>query len=805
MFKKVIFLFIVIVFTILLVSCDIGKVEREKPSSKDYKITLNVGEATIERDVFFYNYGDLIDNFPIPIKEDYEFVEWLHNGEKFNKTFFDYESDIILFAVFRKTSFYVTYNLLWNEETFTEKAVDGKVIKPSNPIRANAVFKGWCWDNSLEDQFDFNTVIDQDITLFAKWEYITGVYAGSYHFGVSTNTSKLFLFGSNKNYQRNEPMIENKLDLSHFDGENLVGISGQYALTESGRVFQLGTSSSSYKALGDKTASLIPIEITDLFSGRVVDIKHNTALLDNGKVYVWGENYTGNPAGTAVESSGNLKFPTEVINLEGEFIERIDKIDGLRVAYSKSGRVFIWGLHSIGKLLNNDNSNLIIKYPTDISYLFDAKIVNIASIDGYLYFLLSNGSVTEYTYELKDHTNSFNGEQINHIISGTTGVYLYSNSGSIYFRGSFYNESIERPPFNNGFYNLTGFQELKISTYSNSRSDYIINSERKLIRLSRSLFTDYSDVINYETPVAFIGDGLIQTNMNNYYWLPFINSQNYLPFSKDYFLTPSQIQLELDYDNLHINSKSNYAFSETGSFNFFGGITGKPGITSNSFFEDKGIKSLYEYNNSLFVITSEGLLYSGKYNLEDNFTFANNTLNDEFGLGPIEKVIVMDESLFFVVTTKGEIFEIDLWRKQSKKISLDISGDEIMTISFAKSSWNTTIYLKSGKIYEFDYVSNYDKEIIYPNLVFDYNKEIVKILYGMHSEYMILFADNTVKGYKIVDPMGNEIIQDEIDVLSAYEITDIGVGYGYYIALTSDSKILFWGGNQQLIEIKIEL
>lgn len=48
------------------------------------------------------------------------------------------------------------------------------VDKPADPIRSGYSFKGWYTDEKNGNEFDFNTIIPKDITLYAKWEEKSG-------------------------------------------------------------------------------------------------------------------------------------------------------------------------------------------------------------------------------------------------------------------------------------------------------------------------------------------------------------------------------------------------------------------------------------------------------------------------------------------------------------------------------------------------------------------------------------------------------------------------------------------------------
>jgi len=62
----------------------------------------------------------------------------------------------------------VTFDLGNGEKLTTTTNTQGNVLVPSNPSKNFAIFEGWYLNNTL---FNFNTKINSDITLTAKWEY----------------------------------------------------------------------------------------------------------------------------------------------------------------------------------------------------------------------------------------------------------------------------------------------------------------------------------------------------------------------------------------------------------------------------------------------------------------------------------------------------------------------------------------------------------------------------------------------------------------------------------------------------------
>lgn len=54
-----------------------------------------------------------------------------------------------------------------------------KIVKPSDPSRDDFDFKGWFLDQGLESEFNFETIISENLTLYAKWEEVIVIVEGT--------------------------------------------------------------------------------------------------------------------------------------------------------------------------------------------------------------------------------------------------------------------------------------------------------------------------------------------------------------------------------------------------------------------------------------------------------------------------------------------------------------------------------------------------------------------------------------------------------------------------------------------------
>lgn len=137
-------------------------------NKKEYTVTFDSkGGTSISSQII--EEGNKIVKPIQPKKSGYRFVEWQLNGKKYN---FDsiVKKDITLVAVWNSTKekYTVTFNSNGGTSIATQTIEEGeKVTIPASPTKENYTFIEWQLNGN---NFDFNTKIDKDIILTAKWE-----------------------------------------------------------------------------------------------------------------------------------------------------------------------------------------------------------------------------------------------------------------------------------------------------------------------------------------------------------------------------------------------------------------------------------------------------------------------------------------------------------------------------------------------------------------------------------------------------------------------------------------------------------
>lgn len=121
-----------------------------------------------------YNVTSATFELPVPVKENKVFMGWYDNAEFNGNIISQIEKgtagNLVLYAKYVDTLYEVTFES--NEGSVVPVAkVEGgtKVVQPADPTREGFRFIAWFTDSELTTEFDFNTVVSSNLTLYAKW------------------------------------------------------------------------------------------------------------------------------------------------------------------------------------------------------------------------------------------------------------------------------------------------------------------------------------------------------------------------------------------------------------------------------------------------------------------------------------------------------------------------------------------------------------------------------------------------------------------------------------------------------------
>jgi uncharacterized repeat protein (TIGR02543 family) len=139
-------------------------------------VTFNtMGGSYIRAETVIYKYTATrpVNN---PVREFYAFDDWYTDPEY--TEVFDFEAEItkhvILYAKWTQVTGIVSFNSRLGSPVDPQfVAIGGTAIPPDQPpIRTGYAFECWCSDSAVENEFDFNSSITENITLYARWKII---------------------------------------------------------------------------------------------------------------------------------------------------------------------------------------------------------------------------------------------------------------------------------------------------------------------------------------------------------------------------------------------------------------------------------------------------------------------------------------------------------------------------------------------------------------------------------------------------------------------------------------------------------
>ena len=148
-----------------------------KFNAKTFKVTFesNGGSAVPEISVEYNNKAEL----PTPTKEGYQFEGWYKEETFVTKFTSDnlVDTNLTLYAKW-KLNVVVQYCIVKFETNGGSTIEDLEVVKDSTirvplTVKANSILEGWYKDSEFTEMFNSNTIVDQNMTLYAKWKEST--------------------------------------------------------------------------------------------------------------------------------------------------------------------------------------------------------------------------------------------------------------------------------------------------------------------------------------------------------------------------------------------------------------------------------------------------------------------------------------------------------------------------------------------------------------------------------------------------------------------------------------------------------
>lgn len=148
--------------------------EIPEPGKETFTVTFesNGGSAVEDQTVLE---GDKVERPEDPTKEGYTFGGWYVDEELTTEYDFDVAvvEDITLYAKWEEVPpaiYKVIFESNGGSVVETQSVEEGKTVtKPADPIKEGYTFYGWYTDEELTIEYNFDAVVTDNITLYAKW------------------------------------------------------------------------------------------------------------------------------------------------------------------------------------------------------------------------------------------------------------------------------------------------------------------------------------------------------------------------------------------------------------------------------------------------------------------------------------------------------------------------------------------------------------------------------------------------------------------------------------------------------------
>ena len=193
-----------------------------------------------------------------------------------------------------------------------------------------------------------NHPVPQEVKFFEEIdESISSISSGMSHFGATTTSGKLFLWGCNKYGQLGKPNSFKNFDIPTEEMMNLnvsgiaCGLTHTLALTKEGYVFAAGDNDEGQCGVGKQEELIMEFEevkvLNDHQVTKIIAGCHSAAITLEEHIYVWG-----------TSTFGQFLSPERSISLTEVIDASIGRSSG--AAVDRNGKVWSWGYNEQAQL-----------------------------------------------------------------------------------------------------------------------------------------------------------------------------------------------------------------------------------------------------------------------------------------------------------------------------------------------------------------------------------------------------------------------------------------------------------------------
>ena len=222
--RKVLLLtvFLLVATVIVLSAC----LPQSNINTGGFTVSVNLNGGTGVKAEDFVSGSMLVEPSAVPVKKGCDFLGWYFDAEFKTEAEFDVkiEKDIIIYAKWSEYKWEVTFVFGGEHDNAIVKVEDkGRVSLPEEiPVNNGYAITGWYKNSALTTQFNFLDLIEDDITIYAKWEIIN--YTISYIFDKGEpNINTVYSYTINNSVTLYAPTVADYEFLGWHDNEAMLG------------------------------------------------------------------------------------------------------------------------------------------------------------------------------------------------------------------------------------------------------------------------------------------------------------------------------------------------------------------------------------------------------------------------------------------------------------------------------------------------------------------------------------------------------------------------------------------------------
>ncbi len=354
-----------------------------------------------DKGVYYYAYDESIE-YTITIESSYG-VKWnfgdektgtyslngtalelTADGEKISATYLDGKITLTRdgkeMVFVKKITFVVSFEVSGGSAVTSQSVVNGKKAnKPDAPVKEGYNFDGWYTDSACTagNEYNFETSVTDNFTLYAKWNYIPVVNTVTYDNTDCTTQNTTAQVTEGESYTLEVPTVANGYV---FIGWYTQSEGGVRLTDENGESLEVWN-----KTLGNITVyarieAAYNYELNNDESGYVVSASAAIAEMETLTVpaYHNGKPVTEIGDFTAAAALKAINLPASLLKVEPSAFSNLKKLDSILV-YDVEGLTANY--KSADGILFSADGHTLVKYPLakkDTSYVIPAAVIRIA-------------------------------------------------------------------------------------------------------------------------------------------------------------------------------------------------------------------------------------------------------------------------------------------------------------------------------------------------------------------------------------------------------------------------------------------